>query len=77
MTFSGKFAPRIQWVTANGDVVKEGVVTTIQSDRVTSTLVIEMENLNHPLNYTCQAAISRTYCKPTNSAHCELQKFNI
>lgn len=73
--FSGKFAPPIQWVNADGDIVNQGVVTTNQSDSVTSTLVIEIENLNIISDYTCHAALSRASCKPNNSDHCEFKKY--
>lgn len=73
MIFSGKSPPVIQWLNASGNVVNQGVVTTNQSDRVTTTLVIETDNLNLTSDYTCQAAMSRASCKPNNSDHCELQ----
>lgn len=73
VTFSGKLAPLIQWVTAKGVVVAQGVATTIHSDRVTSILVKEIDNLILNLDDTCQAAISGASCMPNNSAKCEFQ----
>lgn len=71
ITFSGNFAPLIQWVNSSGDVVIKGVITANHSDRVTSTLVKEINDLSLPLDYTCRANTSKASCKPSNSAHCE------
>lgn len=76
MTFSGKFAPLLQWVTTNGDVVNQGMTTTNHSDRVTSTLMKEVDDLSLPLNYTCQAAISRVFCQPIDTVHCQTEELD-